>query len=691
MRSVSKLVLYSAVSIFMLQAQGFSNPYCVSGSDWSENDVLVALGMPPESEGYHWGQALPSVLPQMCRPCNPWNTCWFNSYHPETDTIEDPVVLEQYVLDNPGKVWIIGNEPNLSTQDDLTQEEYAAMYATYYDFITPLDPTARFAVGAVSSDAVTGHVDMAIDWWQNVIAIYKANTGAATMPVDVWNFHCYAPPYQRDVEDYMDIYVTPFTNWVRTVDGGVYAGAEIWLTEFSIAYWRGPLNARWIEPWMHRVCLRLEASEVDRWFWLLGPWDSWSPDGRQQQTALLDSHGDPTVLGDTYSLMANNYPNATATPKPDPTPLPAPDEFFDDFDDGDMSDWIDKAGPWIADGSGGYLCDTGPVPLPWTGTWTQQPYVYEDFTIETRVKINNAPEDKYWAGIKFRFEGMFGWPYGGREGWLAYLRQNGDVELRSGLYSAAVGIAPGVVADTSLFHDLRVDAGGVPMQVDVYVDGERVIHYFDMYFAFPQGFVALEAGKSNCTFDDIRITNTTRIVPEVENSDFEAGGIADATPWIKWQAAGSNPVSWTWERSGAKTGRNGTVGLRLSTTAGSTPFDGGIRRAIPGALPNVQYSLEAWVRINTSAPGDVWGKIGIDPTGQVEDEDAPTIEWGETPNSAGEYMQVLTPGVMTDSGRIAVWFRGGTDSSIDLSVDVDDIVLHQQEVTGVECAEQRYR
>jgi hypothetical protein len=667
-----------------------ANPYCISGSDWSENDVLSAIGMPPESEGYHWGQALPSVLPQMCRPCKTFiTTCRFNSYHEDTDTFEDQAALQQYVLDNPGKVWIIGNEPNLASQDGLTREQYAAMYSKYYHFIKPLDPAARFAVGAVSGDAVPGHVDMAIEWWEGVMSIYKANTGEATMPVDVWNYHCYAPPWQRDVEDYMDIYVTPFTNWVRTVEGGAYSGAEIWVTEFSIAYWRGPLNARWIEPWMHRVCLRLEQSEVSRWFWLLGPWDTWSVDGRQQQTALIDSRGDPTILGETYVQLANNYPNTTATPKPDPTPLAAPDVFTDDFDDGDMSDWIDKAGPWKADGSGGYVCETGPVPLPWTGTWTQQPYVYEDFTVETRVKINSAPEDKYWAGIKFRFEGMFGWEWGGREGWVAFLRQNGNVELDSG-YTPSVEIAPGAVADTSVYHDLRVDVGGVPMQVDAYVDGERVIHYFDMDVAFPQGFVALETGKSNSTFDDVRITNRARITPEAENGDFEAGDIANATPWMEWQAATSNSVSHVYERSGANTGRNGSVGLRVTTNWPSLPFNAGIRRSIAGARPGIQYQVEAWIRCNTSAGGNLWGQIGIDPTGQVEDEDASTIEWSDTPATTGEYVRVFTPGVMTDSGRIALWFRAGTNSTIDLSVDVDDIVLHAQEVTAVEKAAEVY-
>jgi hypothetical protein len=251
---------------------------------------------------------------------------------------------------------------------------------------------------------------------------------------------------------------------------------------------------------MQRLCLRLEQSDVDRWFWFLGPWDSWSEFGDAQQTCLLDASKNPTILGEIYTDLANNYPNTTATPMPDPTPLPPPELFTDDFEDGNDDGWIDKAGDWIVE-SGEYRQTHIPR---WWGYFSLPPYYYQDVQIEADVKINSAPEAVNWVGLYFRFPEMFGDRSNG--GYLVYLRQNGELGLHTQQDGTVVTVS-GLVADTSVFHRLKVVCTGQPAEIEVYVDDGLEIEWTDPNARFDDGFVALESGHTDCSFDNVRIEN----------------------------------------------------------------------------------------------------------------------------------------------------------------------------------------
>jgi hypothetical protein len=321
------------------------------------------------------------------------------------------------------------------------------------------------------------------------------------MPVDIWNFHCYATTENRNAQDVVDLYVQPFIDWVRTVEGGVYASAEIWCTEFGVGFWHGPLNAKWVAPFMQRECLLFEELDIDRWFWFLGPWDNWS--GDWQQTCLLDASKNPTILGQVYSDLANNYPNTTATPMPDPATLPPPKFFTDDFESGGSDLWIDKAGDWeVADGTYGYRF--GSSEPSWWGYYTQLPYYYEDFDIEVDVKVDYAIDNVNWAGIYFRFPVMFG--HRGQGGYLVYLRQNGELGLHNQVDGTVMSV-PGAVADTSVFHRIRVTCSGDPAEIQVYVDDSLEITWTDPNGRFASGYVALEGGHAECSFDNLVIEN----------------------------------------------------------------------------------------------------------------------------------------------------------------------------------------
>jgi len=466
---------------------------------------MESLGMPAGSYAYVWDSLQTTNVPNMVRPVRYWQyvgVTWdrYWGYLHETDEINGPVQFGAWVDANPGKIWIIGNEPNLTGQDGLTPTEYARMYWTYYDFISSRDPTARFATAACSGDAVPGNVDGTISYWNQVFTVWHNLHGATDMPVDIWNFHCYATTANRNAQDVIDLYVQPFIDWVRTVEGGIYAEAEIWCTEFGVGFWHGPLNAEWVAPFMQRECLLFEQAGVDRWFWFLGPWDNWS--GDWQQTCLLDAAKNPTILGQVYGDLANNYPNTTATPMPDPTPMPPPQLFADDFEFGGSDLWIDKAGDWeVADGTYGYRYRTVPG---WWGYYTQLPYYYENFSMAADVKVDYAPDSVNWAGLYFRFPVMFG--SRGNGGYLVFLRQNGELGLHNQQDGTVMSV-PGAVADTSVFHRVRVECVGQPAEIKVYVDDLLRITWNDPNGRFAAGYVALEGGHAMCTFDNVVIEN----------------------------------------------------------------------------------------------------------------------------------------------------------------------------------------
>lgn len=91
--------------------------------------------------------------------------------------------LSAAVLANPGSVWMIGNEPDQTGQDNKTPEEYAPIYHEVYTFIKGLDPTAQIAVGGIVQPT-----PLRLQWLDRVLSAYQTTYGAK-MPVDVWNIH----------------------------------------------------------------------------------------------------------------------------------------------------------------------------------------------------------------------------------------------------------------------------------------------------------------------------------------------------------------------------------------------------------------------------------------------------------------------------------------------------------------------
>lgn len=105
--------------------------------------------------------------------------------------------LAEEIRDDPGAIWIIGNEPERGpnpgeTYSPRTDDTKAAMYATayhdIYTWIKGIDPTARIA-----NAGLIQITPMRLQYLNMVWEAYERQFGR-TMPVDVWTIHAYVMP-----------------------------------------------------------------------------------------------------------------------------------------------------------------------------------------------------------------------------------------------------------------------------------------------------------------------------------------------------------------------------------------------------------------------------------------------------------------------------------------------------------------
>jgi hypothetical protein len=95
----------------------------------------------------------------------------------------EKTIIRQVALDHPGATWLIGNEPDVIWQDNVTPAVYAKWYHELYYFLKEVDPSCRVAIGGV-----TQPTPLRLQYLERVLASYQSRYGE-TMPVDVWNIH----------------------------------------------------------------------------------------------------------------------------------------------------------------------------------------------------------------------------------------------------------------------------------------------------------------------------------------------------------------------------------------------------------------------------------------------------------------------------------------------------------------------
>jgi hypothetical protein len=96
--------------------------------------------------------------------------------------------VEEFTLEarrKPGQVWMIGNEPDVAEQDNVSAECVADLYHEAYTALKAADPTAKVAMGGVAQAS-----PLRLKYLESVLDIY-AGRYREPMPVDIWTVHAY--------------------------------------------------------------------------------------------------------------------------------------------------------------------------------------------------------------------------------------------------------------------------------------------------------------------------------------------------------------------------------------------------------------------------------------------------------------------------------------------------------------------
>ena len=100
-------------------------------------------------------------------------------FNPPTSTLS--AMIDQ----NPGALWLVGNEPDSPYQDNLRPEDYARAYQQAYLFIKARDPSARVGAGNIVQPT-----PLRMQYLDRVLQTYQ-QTFHQALPADVWSVHSY--------------------------------------------------------------------------------------------------------------------------------------------------------------------------------------------------------------------------------------------------------------------------------------------------------------------------------------------------------------------------------------------------------------------------------------------------------------------------------------------------------------------
>jgi hypothetical protein len=95
----------------------------------------------------------------------------------------DLASLREIANSHPGRLWLVGNEPDVIWQLNATPEEYARLYHDVYEAVKGADPTSQVAIGGISQ--VT---PLRLRYLDEIVDAYSRIYGEP-IPVDVWNIH----------------------------------------------------------------------------------------------------------------------------------------------------------------------------------------------------------------------------------------------------------------------------------------------------------------------------------------------------------------------------------------------------------------------------------------------------------------------------------------------------------------------
>jgi hypothetical protein len=165
---------------------------------------------------------------------NPTGTCC---------TRVSAATLEAGALAHPGAAWIIGNEPNVGGQDNVSPGQYASELHYYISVIKAADPTAQIVGPNVlmwDTTCISGCNFAVGHTWVDQFRSAWANQYGGEPPLDVWGIHAYAIDwYHTPMDNANDLQtvetdLTSFSTYLGAIPAD--ASKPVWVTEFGIIW-----------------------------------------------------------------------------------------------------------------------------------------------------------------------------------------------------------------------------------------------------------------------------------------------------------------------------------------------------------------------------------------------------------------------------------------------------------------------
>ena len=165
--------------------------------------------------------------------------------------VQDWEAIGRAVDAQPGSIWVVGNEPDIIWQDNVTPDRYAHIYHDVYTFIKERDPTAKVAIGGVGQPT-----PLRLAYLDIVLETYETTYGEP-MPIDVWTVHNFIlreeadswgvgiPPgmegetgelYELEDHDDLAIFQQNLINFRAWMAERGYADRPLAITEFGILH-----------------------------------------------------------------------------------------------------------------------------------------------------------------------------------------------------------------------------------------------------------------------------------------------------------------------------------------------------------------------------------------------------------------------------------------------------------------------
>lgn len=209
-----------------------------------------------------------------------------------------------------GKYWLVGNEPNNSSQDNLSVQQAVVAYGNIIDMILEEDPTAKIILLGLQSPDYYGikYLNDFRGAWLSVRGYSVDNVVAG------YHFHAYAHPYGTET---LDDAINRVKRHILDARGQV--SGELWITE-----WGNYQNVTSGLQVMRQMTKWLD-SNVDRYAWFY----TGHPSGEWASASLFYPWPNLAVLGAEYSKYVSTpsstpIPTLTLVPTATPSLMPKP-------------------------------------------------------------------------------------------------------------------------------------------------------------------------------------------------------------------------------------------------------------------------------------------------------------------------------------------------------------------------------